>query len=240
MEVIFTFSQKCKKVYEYQQQLQLIFIDQEKDFNHVNRNKLWEVLVAYSINSQLLDSIMAIYACSESILRTPSGLTNWFKITSGVQQGCILLPLLFMIYRDKITKASNPEPENLNRLLLADDQCVVNNDMVKLQDYVECLSSCCENYDMRINTTKTNVMSAGYTTSNLSISIGRKCLYQIAEYKHLGSIFSENGKMNREIKARILRANALIYQLLPLLQLVVVVAIVVVAAVVVIVAVMFV
>ena len=165
---------------------------------------------------QLLDSIRAIHASSKSMVRTQSGLTSWFKVTNGIWQGCILLLVLFIIYMDQITKAANPKPEDLNKLF--DGQCVVNNDMVQLQDHMECLSSCCENYDMRISTTKTEVFSIGCTIGKLSISIGKKYLHQTVEYKYLGSIFSENGKMNREIRVRIQRANSVIYQLLTLMQ----------------------
>ena len=94
---------------------------------------------------------------------------------------------------DKITKDVNPEPEDLNELF-ADDQCVVTNDMVQIEDHVEGLSSCCENYDMKISTTKTEVMSVECATGNLRISISRKCLHQTVEYKYLGCIFSENVK----------------------------------------------
>ena len=83
---------------------------------------------------------------------------------------------------------------------------------------MECLSSCCENYDLTISTTKTEVMSVEYTFGNLSISVSGKCLHWTAEYKYFGSIFSENWKMNREIGARIQRANAVTYHLSPTLQ----------------------
>ena len=81
---------------------------------------------------------------------------------------------------DKITKAANPEPEDLNGLF-ADNKCVVNNDMVEFQDHVKCLRNCCVNYDMRISTTKAEVMSVGTITGNLSNSIDTKHLRQTAE-----------------------------------------------------------
>ena len=31
-------------------------------------------------------------------------LIDWFGITSGVRQGCVLSPLLFIIYMDRIIK----------------------------------------------------------------------------------------------------------------------------------------
>ena len=90
--------------------------------------------------------------------------------------------------------------------------------MLQLKEHVECLNNCCKNYDMRISTTKTEVMSVGCTSGNLTISIGKKHLHQTVEYKYLGSIFSNNGKMDREIEAKVQGVNAISYQLSPLLQ----------------------
>ena len=38
-----------------------------------------------------------------SAIRTQDGLTEWLGVTSGVRQGCVLSPLLFIVYMDKIT-----------------------------------------------------------------------------------------------------------------------------------------
>ena len=87
-------------------------------FDSENRDKLWQTLELYNIQGQLLDSIRAIYANSMSAVRTSEGLTDWFDITSGVRQGCVLSPLLFIIYMDRITKEASLQPEALNELFM--------------------------------------------------------------------------------------------------------------------------
>ena len=93
------------------------------------------------------------------------------------------MQLLSIICMHKITKAANQEPKGLNESLFTDDQCVVNNDMVQFQNHVEHVSTCCENYDMRINTTKIKVISVAQTSGNLSVSISRKGHHHSVEYK---------------------------------------------------------
>jgi hypothetical protein len=51
--------------------------------------------------------------------------------TSGVRQGCVLSPLLFLVNIDNITKAANVTIENKNKvndLLFADDQVLIAKD----------------------------------------------------------------------------------------------------------------
>ena len=98
---IFSSRQLSEKVIEHDRELNIVFVDQEKAFD---RDKLWQTLEMYNNQGQLFDSIRAIYANSMSTVRTSEGLTDWFDITSGVRQGCVLSPLLFIIYMDRITK----------------------------------------------------------------------------------------------------------------------------------------
>ena len=158
-DAIFALRQLSERAIEYNQALHMVFVDQEKAFDRVNRDKLWGVLEQYDIKGQLLDNVRAIYANSKSAVRTPSGLSNWFPVTSGVRQGCVLSPLLFIIYMDKITKEANADLQELNELLFADDQAVINEDKNQLQEHTDQLNTCCENYGMKISISKTEAMT---------------------------------------------------------------------------------
>ena len=167
---------------------------------------------------QLLDNIRAIYANSRSVVRTSSGTSDWFPVTSGVRQGCNLSPLLFVIYMDQITKEANPDPEALNELMFADDQAMMNNDKTQLQEHIDQLNESCETYSMKISTSKTEVMTVSKRPDKLEIKINGTQLKQTNEFKYLGSMFTENGKLDREIETRCQKANAVSYQLAPLLK----------------------
>jgi hypothetical protein len=51
-----------------------VFIDQEKAFDRVERNKLWSILEIYGIQGQLLENIMALYSVSQSAVKTPENM----------------------------------------------------------------------------------------------------------------------------------------------------------------------
>jgi len=212
-DAIFALRQLCERAIEYNQDLHTVFVDQEKAFDRVNRDKLWKILEQYDVKGQLLDNIRAIYANSMSAVRTASGTSDWFPVTSGVRQGCVLSPLLFVIYMDQITKEANPDLEALNELLFADDQSLMNQNKAALQDHTDQLNTSCERYDMKISITKTEVMSVSRNPGKLDININGTQLKQTKEFKYLGSLFTEDGKLDREIETRCQKANTVSYQL---------------------------
>ena len=178
-DAIFTLRQLSEKTIEYNKELNIIFVDQEKAFDRIKREIMWKVLEQYNIRGQLLDNIRALYANCESALRTQKGLSNWFKVTSGVRQGCVLSPLLFIIYMDMIAKEANPDPEALNELLFADDQSIFHEDEGQLQEHTPNLNAACENYGMKISLSKTETMKVSREPGDLNININNTGLKQV-------------------------------------------------------------
>ena len=80
---------------------------------------------------------------------------------------------------------------------------------------VDQLNESCEIYSMKISTSKTEVMTISKRPDKLDININGTQLKQSNEFKYLGSVFTENGKLDREIETRCQKANAVSYQLAP-------------------------
>ena len=211
-DAMFALRQLCKRAIEYGRDIHLVFVDQEK----ANRDKLWKVLEQYGVMGQLLDNIRAIDANSRRAVRTASGTSDWFPVTTGVRQGSSLSPPLFVLHIDQITKEANPDPEALNELMFADDQAMMNNDKTHLQEHTDQLNESCETYGMKISTSKTEVMTVSKRPNKLDININRIHLKHTNEFTYLGSMFTENGKLDREIEIRYQKINAVSYQLAPL------------------------
>ena len=193
-------------------------MDEGKAFNRVNTNKQWKTLEEYNVRGQLLDNIRAIYTNSMSAICTQDGLTEWFGVTSGVRQGCVLSPLLFIVYMDKIMREANPNPEDLNEMLFADDQSLIREKEGELQEHTSSLNTQCENFGMKISISKIKTMKVSRTPGRFNINIDGTTLKQVGKFKYLGSIFTEDRHLNREIKTRVQKANSVSYQLAPLLR----------------------
>ena len=94
----------------------MIFVNFEKAFDSVDRESLWKILIDIGIPEiiiinchvwlLLIAIIIAMYEVSKCCIKTPEGQTCFFRILSGVKQGCVLSPLHFVILLDYILRNS--------------------------------------------------------------------------------------------------------------------------------------
>ena len=70
-----------------------------KDFDCVDRNKLWKIQ-EMGTPDHLTYLLRNLYAGQEATVRTRHGTTDWFQTGKGVFQGCILSPCLFNLYAE--------------------------------------------------------------------------------------------------------------------------------------------
>ena len=110
------------------------FIDYAKAFDCVDHNKLWKILQEMGISDHLTCDLRNLYESQEATVRTGHGTTDWFQITKGVHQGCILSSCLFNLYTEYIMRnAGLDEAEagikiarrNTNNLRYADNTALM-------------------------------------------------------------------------------------------------------------------
>ena len=79
-------------------------MDYTNAFDCVDHNRLWKILQGMGIPYHLTCLLRNLYAAQEATVRTGHGTTDWFKIGTGVHQGCILSPCLFYLYAEYIMR----------------------------------------------------------------------------------------------------------------------------------------
>ena len=72
------------------------FVDLEKAYDRVPRDKLWAVLLVYDMRGQLLAAIKSLYKQSEVHVRANGMKTKTCNVSVGLRQGCVLSLLLFI------------------------------------------------------------------------------------------------------------------------------------------------
>ena len=82
-----------------------VFVDFEKAFDSVAREKLHQVLGAYGIPVKLVTLIMSMYLKTNAQISTSDGLQSQdFEISAGVLQGDTLAPFLFVLVIDYVMR----------------------------------------------------------------------------------------------------------------------------------------
>ena len=91
-------------------------------------------------------------------------LTKPFNVSVGPRQDCVLSPLLFIIYMDKIEKDSFSSSGitfgecNIWRLLLTDDFALLSSNKNDLQYALDWFYDTCLKAEMKISMAKTEIM----------------------------------------------------------------------------------
>jgi hypothetical protein len=80
------------------------FIDWQKAFDLVNWTKLMQILKEIGIDWRERRLISKLYMEQSVKIRLDQGQTRSVKIGRGVRQGCCLLPILFNLYSEYLTK----------------------------------------------------------------------------------------------------------------------------------------
>jgi len=145
----------------------LLFIDYEKAYENVNRDKLWEVM-NNKIPNYLLNIIKCIYRNMKVRIKFNDGISEPIHINKGVRQGCGLSPVLFNINSNKIIQEFKTVIKRdiqlnnrklVNTTLYVDDQILMATSEDDLQTMAYHLNLTVRKYKMTIPSTKTKAMA---------------------------------------------------------------------------------
>ena len=122
----------------------MAFIDFSKACDRIDRKFLWHKLEQFGISGDFLKTLQALYVkCS---VRVNNTLTDWFNVSMGLKQGCILSPHLFNAFPNGLTQCINElhcgvehGDNSISMLLNADDIILIANDEHKQQRMLDVL-----------------------------------------------------------------------------------------------------
>lgn len=148
--------------------LYVCFVDFQKAFDSVHRDKLWKVLNTVGIKGNLFKVIKSMYACVKACVRVNNEFSEFFDCPLGLKQGCVLSPVIFSIFiNDLALMIENsgtrgiqlfPDLTEIFLLLFADDIALTSDTVLGLQKQIDTLKRFCNEYKMVVNVIKTKVM----------------------------------------------------------------------------------
>ena len=126
---------------EFNASLYINFIDYQKAFDSLDRNTMWKILAHYGIPPKIIEIIKKMYSNQKAKILFKGKLSLPFLIMTGVRQGCLLSPFLFLLAIDYIMKNSTlgrsglqwTLTEQLDDLDFANDLAIISNTHRQMQ-----------------------------------------------------------------------------------------------------------
>ncbi|CAH8549680.1 unnamed protein product [Schistosoma guineensis] len=206
---------------EWNSSLYINFIDYEKAFDSVDRRTLWKLLRHYGIPEKIVNIIRNSYDGLQCKVVHGGQLTDAFQVRTGVRQGCLLSPFLFLLVVDWIMKTSTSEGKHgiqwtaqnqLDDLDFADDLALLSRTHEQMQMKTASVAAVSASVGLSIHKGKTKVLKFKAENSN-PITLDGETLEDVESFTYLGSIIDEQGGSDADVKARIGKARVAFLQL---------------------------
>ena len=191
-------------------QTDIIFLDFSKAFDSVSHSLLLHKLQSYGINGKLLNWLRSYLSSRQQRVVIEGCESEWLPVKSGVPQGSILGPLLFLLYINDM-----PDVVSSSHVaLFADDaKCYrsINNvdDCIKLQGDLDKLFKWSTVWKLKFNVKKCQVLSISRSMCKHSFnySLSGTVLDRTESFKDLGVTISQDLSWGTHVSSLVSKCN---------------------------------
>ena len=190
VDMVFAIRQLQEKCIEQRQDLYLLFIDLTKAFDTVSRPGLWTILSKLGCPPKFVQMTRSLHEGMMARVIETGDVSEPFRVTNGVKQGCVLAPTLFSLLFAEMLSAALSQTDagitiryrtdgrffDLRRLkahtkvrhalvrdlLYADDCALVAHSEQDLQELADCFATATRAFGLTISIKKTEVMTQTY------------------------------------------------------------------------------
>ena len=200
---------------EWNASLYMNFVDYEKAFDSVDRTTLWKLLRHFGVPQKLVNIIKESYEGFNCKIVHEGSLTNSFQVNTGVRQGCLLSPFLFLLAIGWVMKSATENRRNgiqwtlfsqLDDLDFADDIALLSQSGQQMQDKTTAIKEVSECIGLKVHPGKSKVMRVK-TPSTEPILLGEEALEDVESFTYLGSVIDKKGGVTADIRSRIGKAR---------------------------------
>ena len=194
----------------------VIYLDFAKAFDSVVHSKLLAKLASYGINNMVLKWIEAFLIGRSQCVRIGNSSSSYRSVTSGVPQGSVLGPILFIIYVNDIVHSATSKTVFIK--MFADDTklyTVLEDDSdcsTELQSRLDAIMEWSETWQLKLSPTKCTVMrikprSSRCFTHDPNYCIGPISLPVIAHCTDLGVSYDASLSFTQHISKIVSKAS---------------------------------
>ena len=207
------FLDKCPESIVHGNVVDTIYFDFKKAFDMVPHKRLLAKLQSYGISGRILTWIQEFLVGRNQYVIVNGEKSSPGSVTSGIPQGTVLGPLLFVVYINDIL-------ENITSdgFLFADDTKIFRtitskDDALRLQSDIDSLKEWSENWGMEFNLDKCHVLTLGKfenTKYTHRYQIGSDEIEHVFNEKDLGVTIDSSLSFDEHIANKIRVANGIV------------------------------
>ena len=164
------------------------FVDFEKAFDSVDRDTLFFLKIVNIIRSSYEGMLCRVIHRGQP--------TEAFNVRTGVRQGCLLSPFLFLIAIDWIVRTATAQGRNgiqwtpwlqLDDLDFADDLALLSHTHRQMQEKTNSVKGSSAQIDLHINRGKTKVLKIN-TMITEPVRLNDDLLEEVNSFTYMGSV----------------------------------------------------
>ena len=205
-----------ERAIEMQNIVYLCFIDYRKAFDRIKHDQLVQDLKEINIDGKDLRVIINLYWNQVAAVRVGTSCSDFVPIERGVRQGCVMSPVLYNLYAERITRSIQQLEgfsvggRNINSIRYADDTTIIASSEDALQHIITEVDKRSREIGLEINEDKTKTMTVHRSLQPVKneIMVNGKKLDQVEKFKLLGHTITSDGRCEQELKTRIAMAKS--------------------------------
>jgi hypothetical protein len=173
----------------------VIYTDFEKAFDKVPHSRLLSKLYSYGVDKELILWVKSFLSQRKQRVVVNGMASSWADVLSGIPQGSILGPLLFIIYINDLIESCG---EDVLMFLFADDAKIFRHirnedDSHYLQNQLDKFVGWTDKWLVKVNATKCKVLSVHHRSYpknfvSYEYNIANIILEHVDQYKDLGVV----------------------------------------------------
>lgn len=181
----------------------LALIDLEKAFDRVPWKLIYQLLRSQRIPEYYVNAFANKYYNGSTKVRSPTRIRDEFEVGVDFHYESTLILLLLNLVMEHRTANIRSEPPW--DLLYVDDIILIRDSPAELEEVLEPWRCALETTGLKISRQKTKYMRCFYTITlhQLAIKIQSQQLKVINHFKYLGSVISNNDRIDADMTHRI-------------------------------------
>ena len=168
---------------------------------------MWKLLRHHGVPEKIISHIWRTFQDMSCRIAQAGQLSESFEVKTGVRQGCLLSPFLFLLVIDWIIKTNTTGRNNgiqwahwtqLDDLDFADDMALLSHNHNQMQDKTTLLETTSVVKGLKINGRRTELMKMN-TTANKPVTAGGGPMGEMESFVYLRSVVDQQGGTNRDV-----------------------------------------